>query len=133
MSVFLSTVSSVESSNSLHIVKFTLGSETLCMMSLELDESIKKSRLVKLSVKPTHVVLSKSLSGDISFENSLKGSIVSIDSGKLLCSVKVALEDTILESIVTKESQEKMNLKIGDKVTALIQASELYIVEVLDV
>ena len=133
MSSFLATVSSVESSDSLHIVKFTNGSETLCMMSLELDESIKKGRDVKLSVKPTHVVLSKNFTGDISFENSLVSSIVSIETGKLLSSVKLVCLDIEIESIITKDTQMKMNLKVGDEVRVFIQASSLSIVEVLDV
>jgi molybdopterin-binding protein len=103
------------------------------MMSLQLNPSIQKGVKVKLYVKPTHVVLAKNLNTEISFENRVETTIISIDSGKLLSSVKVSLYKSFIEAIITKESEKKMGLKVGDKVLALIQASELSIVEVLDV
>jgi len=133
MSSFVAIVDTIESQDTLHIVKFVAGDVKLCMMSLQLDPSIQKGVKVKLSVKPTHVVLAKNLNTEISFENRVETTIVSIDSGKLLSSVKVALYKSFIEAIITKESEKKMGLKVGDKVLALIQASELFIVEILDV
>ena len=133
MSSLIAKVSSIESSERLHIVKFAHHTKTLCMMSLELPNALDKNSLVKLSFKPTHVVLAKDFSGKLSYENILETTVVSIESGKLLSSVKVEFFDTIIEAIITKKSKEKMALKVGDKVLALIQASELFIVEVLDV
>jgi molybdopterin-binding protein len=133
MSSFIATVLSVQNSKSLHVVKFKYYEQTLCMMSLQLNSNIQKGVKVKLSVKPTHVVLAKNLNSEISFENRLETTIVSIDSGELLSSVKVSSYDSFIEAIITKESEKKMDLKIGDEVLALIQASELSIVEVLDV
>ena len=133
MSQIVATVSKIVNQDSLHIVEFESHKQTLCMMSLDLNEAVKVGVKVKLVVKPTHIVIAKEFSGEISFANRLDASVSSIDAGALLCSVKLNFFDTILESIVTLKSAQEMNLQVGDRVTAFIQASELSIGEIIDV
>ena len=133
MSKIVATVSKIINEDSLHIVEFKSHEQTLCMMSLDLNENVKVGVKVKLVVKPTHIALAKDFSGEVSFANRVDATISAIDSGVLLSSVKLNFFDTVLESIVTLKSAQKMNLQVGDKVTAFIQASELSIGEIIDV
>ncbi len=132
MSSISATVTNIENCDSLHIVKFDCNGQTLSMMSLELDDKIKVGTKVKLVVKPTHIAIAKNFSGEVSYSNKLETTIINIENGQLLSSVKLDFVDTTLESIITVNSSKKMDLKVGDKVIAFIKASELSIGEVID-
>ena len=131
MSSIVATVSNIKKCDSLHIVEFECNSQTLSMMSLDLDAQIKVATKVRLVVKPSHVAIAKDFSGEVSYSNRLETTILSCENGQLLSSVKLKFFDSTLESIITLSSSKKMNLKVGDKVTALIKASELSTGEVL--
>ena len=125
-------VKDIQSCDSLHIVKFNFQNQTLSMMSLELDKSIKVGTKVVLQVKSSHIALGKNISGDLSYSNQLESKIVSINIGELLCSIKIKIgQDTILESVITKNSLNRMKIKENDNITAFIKASELSISKVL--
>ena len=132
MSYLIARVSKIESCDSLHILKFEFHSQTLSMMSLDINPLIKVGTKVKLIVKPSHIAIAKDFTGDVSYSNQLRTTIKSIENGQLLSSIRLHLYDTTLESIITLTSSKKMNLKVGDSVTALIKASELSISEILD-
>jgi len=132
VSNLIATVSSIQSCDSLHIVKFDLNGHTLSMMSLDLSEKITLGTKVILAIKPSHIAIAKEFSGEVSYSNQLETTIVSCENGQLLSSVKLLFVDTTLESIITVNSSKKMNLKKGDKVTAFIKASEVSISEVMD-
>jgi molybdate transport system regulatory protein len=117
----------------LYMLKFETYEQTLSMMSLEISEKIKLGTVVKLALKPTHVAIAKDFQGLISYSNQIKCSIKSIENGKILTNIKLQFFDSILESIITLNSSQKMELKIGDEVIALIKASEISISEIIDV
>lgn len=132
MSSLIATVTQIQNCDSLHIVKFDCYNQTLSMMSLDLSEDIQIGTKVKLVIKPTHIALARNFSGEVSYSNKLDTTIESIENGQLLSSVKLKFVDTTLESIITLNSSQKMALKIGDKVTAFIKASELSIGELIN-
>ncbi|WP_373073027.1 molybdopterin-binding protein [Sulfurimonas sp.] len=133
MSSIIAKVSSIENCDSLHIVKFECNSQTLSMMSLDIDSRIKTGTKVRLVVKPSHVAIAKNFSGEVSYSNILKVKVMSCENGQLLSSVKLKYFDTTLESIITVTSSKRLDLKEGDEVLAFIKASELSIGEILDV
>ncbi|MEA3384504.1 MAG: TOBE domain-containing protein [Campylobacterota bacterium] len=132
MSSLIATVKKIENCDSLHIVKFDCYSETLSMMSLDLTNDIQIGTKVKLIIKPSHIAIAKDFIGEVSYSNKLQTTITDINNGQLLSNINLNFFDTTLESIITLNSSLKMNLKVGDKVTAFIKASELSISEVLD-
>jgi molybdopterin-binding protein len=131
MSSLIATVTHIDKCDSLHIVKFDCCGQTLSMMSLDLTNDIQIGVKVKLVVKPSHIAIAKNFSGEVSYSNQLQTTIKSCENGQLLSSVKLDFFDTTLESIITVNSSKKMDLKVGDKVTAFIKASEISIGEVL--
>lgn len=131
MNTIIAQVKEIKSVENLNIVKFDFNSKTLSMMSLELPSNVKVGAKVKLSTKATHIAIAKEFSGDVSYSNQLHAKIIHVDNGELLSNIKLQTDDTVLESIITKDSSVRMNLHVGDEVTAFIKANELSIVEIL--
>jgi len=131
MSKLIATIKQIDSVDSLNIVTFDFNGTILKMMGLDLNENAKVGKKVSLNMKPTSVAIGKEFSGIVSYSNQLDAVIDSINNGELLCSIKLSVYDNFLESIITVESSKKMDLQVGDKVTAFIKASELSIAEIL--
>jgi len=102
------------------------------MLTLELGASIKVASKVELTAKPTSVAISKRPSDELSFENQLASKIVSIKSGEILTVLTLEWLDIEIESVITTVAFKKLNLKIGDNVTALIKSSSISISRMID-
>jgi len=132
MSRLIATVNKIQSCDNLNIVEFNFHEIKLTMMSLDLNATLKVGSKVKLLVKPTHIALAKEFSGEVSYSNQLPTTIVSLENGTLLSSIELEIFDVKIESVITLNSSKRMNLMLGDKVTAFIKASDLSIGEILN-
>ncbi|OCL84256.1 DNA-binding transcriptional regulator ModE [Arcobacter porcinus] len=128
----IARVKSIQTSDSLNIIEFDFYNNIFKMMSLNLIENLQVGSRVELLVKPTNISISKNHIEDISLSNQALAKIISINSGKLLSNIILEINDTKLESIITKSSQERLNLKENDEVNILIKASDLSIYRVLN-
>jgi len=63
----------------------------------------------------------------LSVRNHLKGEITEVILGTVTALITVKVGDNVVESVITKRSAEEMGLKKGDKVTAVIKATEVMI------
>ncbi len=63
----------------------------------------------------------------LSARNHLKGEITDVLLGTVTALITVKVGDNVVESVITKRSAEEMGLKKGDKVTAVIKATEVMI------
>ena len=63
----------------------------------------------------------------LSARNHLRGEITKVILGTVTALITVKVGDNIVESVITKRSAEEMGLKKGDKVTAVIKATEVMI------
>jgi len=61
----------------------------------------------------------------LSARNHLPGTIEEIQVGDVLVHVIVRVGDNVIESVITRRSAEEMTLKKGDKVTAVVKATEV--------
>ena len=102
------------------------------MMSLELNKDLKIGSKVELLVKPTSVAISKKYIENISLSNQALAKIVAVENGELLSSLSLQINDTIIESIITKESSQRLDLQKGDIINILIKASDLSIYRILN-
>jgi len=132
MSNIISTIKTIKSCDSLHIVEFDFFGQTLSMMSLDLNKNLKIGTKVNLMVKSSHIAIAKNFIGEVSYSNKLDSKIVSIDNGELLSSIELNCNGIILESIITVNSSKRMDLKVGDDVIAFIKASELSIGNIIN-
>jgi molybdopterin-binding protein len=63
----------------------------------------------------------------LSARNHLKGEITEVVLGTVTALVTLKVGDNLVESVITKRSAEELGLKKGDKVTAVIKATEVMI------
>ncbi len=125
-------VSSIEASEAIHVVTFSAKNEELTMMALELPKTVQKGAEVVLGIKPSFVLIAKEKSKDISLTNQIDATIVQLDIGRLLVTVKLESDIGIFESLITKKSSDMMNLSEGQNVVVMMKASEISIIEVRD-
>ena len=132
MSFFRAKIVDIQKCDTLHLVKFGFNSQNLSMISLELDSDIKIGIDVKLMVKPTHIAISKEFDLQLSCDNQLKAKIIDIENGEILSSIKLEIEGQVLESIITYSSSQRLDLKVGDRILAIIQSCDLSIGEIYE-
>lgn len=64
----------------------------------------------------------------ISARNNLEGKIENVELGAVMASIKIKVEEPgTITALITKESAEGLNLKEGDKVSAIIKSTEIIV------
>ena len=61
----------------------------------------------------------------ISARNQLPGTVEGVVLGTVTAKVSVRVGDNLIESVITRQSVEDMNIKVGDQVTAVIKSTEI--------
>jgi molybdopterin-binding protein len=80
---------------------------------------------------PQPAVLPKALgpfynhSMKISARNQLRGTVETVDLGVVTAKVGVRVGENLIESVITKQSVEDLNIKVGSEVTAIIKSTEV--------
>ena len=64
---------------------------------------------------------------DISARNQLRGTIVSLTIDGVMAEVHLRIGEQELTSIITRGSAERLRLKVGDRVVAVIKSTEVMI------
>ena len=65
---------------------------------------------------------------ELSARNQLKGKVSNVELGAVMANIKIEVEDpNVITAVITKESAERLGLKEGDDVTALIKSTEVII------
>ena len=63
----------------------------------------------------------------LSARNQFKGKIKSVTFGDVVAEVVVAVATIEIVSVISRTSAERLNLKVGDEVTAVIKSTEVLI------
>lgn len=64
----------------------------------------------------------------LSARNMLKGTVEDVELGIVMASIKIEVDSpSLVTALISKESAEKLGLKKGDKVTAVIKATEVMV------
>lgn len=61
----------------------------------------------------------------LSARNHLKGEVTDVLSGIVTALITIKVGNNVVESVITKQSAEELNLKKSDQVTAVIKATEV--------
>jgi molybdopterin-binding protein len=61
----------------------------------------------------------------ISARNQLRGTVESVSLGVVTAKVAVRVGDNLIESVITRQSAEELNIKVGQQVTAVIKSTEV--------
>jgi molybdate transport system regulatory protein len=74
---------------------------------------------IQLEIKEKQVLLSA--------RNQLKGQVVRVKSGSVMAEVEVKVKAGKVVAAITDGSAKRLKLKVGDKVTVIIKATEVLI------
>ena len=117
---FLLAAVVAEARTSTGLTVLTHPAGTLKIPGLQLDHGAH----VELRVQPTDVILSRNVPEGLSVRNVLQAKIMEINAvGTSQARVVLLLGPDRLESIVTREAVETLELRAGDLIYALIKAS----------
>jgi molybdate transport system regulatory protein len=61
----------------------------------------------------------------ISARNQLRGTVETVNLGVVTARVGVRVGKNLIESVITRQSVEEMNIKVGQRVTAIIKSTEV--------
>ena len=61
----------------------------------------------------------------ISARNQLRGTVETVDLVVVTAKVGVRVGQNLIESVITKQSVEDLNIKVGSEVTAIIKSTEV--------
>lgn len=122
------TVMQIRQCDAISIINFEAQGQALSMMALTLTFDLDVSSKVLLNIKASNIAIAKTQNSDLSISNRLHVSIESINKGELLCTLGLRFGTDLLESIITRDSSERLDLHVNDRVIALIKSSELSII-----
>jgi len=131
MNTIRAKITKINGIDNINLISFIVEEEEFMMMSLELNPALQVGSEVILGIKATTVSLAKEKNTMLSISNQFPVQITRVDNGALLSSVKFSFSGIGMESIITKSSAIRMELKPEDEVVALVKASDLSIVEIL--
>jgi len=64
-----------------------------------------------------------------SARNLISGKIVKVETDKIMAKLKVEIEPATLTSVITRESVDELDLKVGDHVKVMVKSTSVMIVK----
>lgn len=120
-------ITAVETAGQVRLVDVDVQGDTFSAILLDTGNDLRPGVAVILVFKETEVSLAKDLSGVISLRNRLASRVRAIDKGRVLSKITLDYLDREVVSVITTRSVERLDLKVGDAVEALVKANEMAI------
>ncbi len=130
MNRLVATVVSIQKKDSLYLIDSLCNEQKVQLMALEPVEGLKTGSVVHLSIKPTCILISKSLD-TIHSGNRLFANIKSIDEGQLVARVVLIVGSMEIESLLPKEYIKELELNISKRVELIIPQSAIAIEDIV--
>ena len=128
MNRITATIANTQSSGSVTMVDLVVGDCQLSALMVEASELpawLCKGNVVTVVFKETEVSIAKDFTGKISMRNQIECIIKSIERGQLMSIITMESKHFDVQSAITTRSVDQLQLEVGDRVTALIKANEL--------
>jgi len=128
MNILKGNISEIQSFEGISLVK--VKSHDFIFSSIVLDtpdsaDYLKESQAVKITFKETEVIISKDLNLQISVQNQTPCIVKSVKKGIILSQINLLADQQNIQSIITSNACEQLNLKENDNVIALIKTNEV--------
>ena len=128
MNTYRGTIEKVRSHEGISIVDVACGRHKF--KSVILNENLDMKRLEKgapisVMIKETEVIIVANKQQDISLRNKIPCTITTVSKGALLSSVTMTFDDKMINSIITTEAVDNLELFEGKEVTAMIKTNEV--------
>lgn len=124
------TITSIETADYISMVYFDVDGIKFCSIIIETPETasyLKTGNQVEIVFKETEVSIAKKDHSDISLSNKLPVRINRIIRGKILSELIMDFGSNKISSIIPTHFIDHKELKIGDKVYAMIKSNEIMI------
>jgi molybdate transport system regulatory protein len=118
----------IDSNSHMSLVDVAVGKDVFTATLLETPETanyLSVGSMVTLLFKETEIALAKNLSGLISLRNRIDVSVHSIKRGDILSAVTLDYVEKRLVSVITSRAIDRLDIKVGDKLEALVKANEI--------
>ena len=112
-----------------HFITVDSKTQPFKLLTLELSDYFRSGRVVSMIFKETEVAVAKGSSEQVSMANQIPSKIVAIHVGRIMTQLELISKVGRISSLITTDSFLRLNLKIGDKVTALIKATEISLMD----
>ena len=125
-------ITKILSSESISLVEVKTEIGNISSVIVETPKTAKYLKIgqeIYVLFKETEVSIGKNLSGMISMRNKIPCIIEKIDKGNILSRCVLKSNNIEIISVITSQSVECMDLKIGDRVIALIKTNEVSLLE----
>lgn len=124
------TIKAIQNNGNLHLVTLDACGTPLIMLGLELPISFELEKRVNALFKPSSVVLAKDFSGDISLSNRIECEVKEVDINEILAEILLGSDCGDFYSLITRKSCDRMGIKFGDRLVAMIKATEVSLGEI---
>ena len=128
MNTLNGNITAIQSHEGISLVKVESNDTIFTSIVLDTPETasyLEIGHSVKIIFKETEVIICKDSSPNISIQNQLQCNIESIKKGILLSQVNLNFGKSTIESIITTNACEQLQLKKNDTVLALIKTNEV--------
>lgn len=67
----------------------------------------------------------------LSARNKLPGKVLEVEKDGLVCKIKIEIEPSIITSVITDEAVERLDIKPGDRIYAVIKSTEVMVAKTI--
>ena len=128
MNVLPAIIESIESKDQLSMVFVRVGNDQLKSIILESSNSpdyLSPGNSINVLFKETEVVISTSLTLNISLQNKIACTIKEMKRGELLTRLTLSHYSGDIHSIITTDAVQQLELSVGQRVLAMIKTNEI--------
>lgn len=128
MNILKGNITNIHGSESLSLVKIEVGNIIFTSIIIDTPESevyFKIGNRVNVYFKETEVIIAKNELLNISIQNKIPCTIISMKLGEILTELHLRFEEFTIKSLITTNACKTLNLKNGDAVLALIKTNEV--------
>ncbi len=98
---------------------------TLVFDTPENNDYLKVGNKIRLLFKETEVAVAKGEVSNVSHQNILDGVVEDISLGEVVAYLKIKLKTTSIGSVITRKSFDRLDIKKGDRIKAIIKSTEI--------
>jgi molybdopterin-binding protein len=132
MNVLTGKISAIQQCHDLSLVSIECASITLTSIIIETPETadyLKIGNAIDVVFKETELIISRKGEQLISLQNKIPSTILKINKGKLLSSITLAFKGFELNSIITSNAVNSLELEEGMEVIAMVKTNEMMLAE----
>ena len=132
MNILNGKIATIKTKGSLSLVKINVNGIFLNTIIIETPKTasyLKQGNPIKVVFKETEVIIGKGTTQNLSLQNKVIGTILEIEKGDFLSKITIDSEVGKIVVIITTGAVEELQLTLNDKVTAMMQTTEIMLSE----